>query len=87
MPLMQFEELTDLQEIAADLRDDLQQTLEFRKRKAEEYPQDSRNQNAVLLITRLIPTVDDISPALLQRFDAAAGSASRIGASRASSID
>ena len=71
MPLMQSEELTDLQEIAADLRDDLQQTLEFRKRTMAEYPQDGRNEKAVLLITRLIPTVDDISPVLLQRFDAA----------------
>jgi hypothetical protein len=61
MPLMEPDELKmELMELRADLRDDFQQTIEFRKRTTEKYQTDSRNARATQLLNKLINTVDDI---------------------------
>jgi hypothetical protein len=76
-------EMTDIQEqqttaetpdsvedIRLDLIEDLTETQKWRERKFTEYPTDDRNLRAVPVISQLLETTQDISPALLHRFGA-----------------
>jgi hypothetical protein len=60
----------DIAEIAEDLRLDFANTAHWRREKAAEHPEDSRNIEAAELLDRLAKTVKDIDPNFLDAYGA-----------------
>ena len=52
-------------EIREALRLDFEQTADWRRSKAAEYPEDSRNLEAAALLDKLAASVETVAPALL----------------------
>ena len=61
---------TDIAEIAESLRLDFGETARWRREKAAEHPEDSRNIEAAKLLDRLAKTIKDVDPTLLDTYGA-----------------
>ena len=61
---------TDIAEIAGSLRLDFGETARWRREKAAEHPEDSRNIEAAELLDRLAKTIKDVDPTLLDTYGA-----------------
>ena len=59
---------TDIAEIAESLRLDFGETARWRREKAAEHPEDSRNVEAAELLDRLTKTIKDVDPTLLDAY-------------------
>ena len=55
-------------EIREALRLDFEQTADWRRSKAAEYPEDSRNLEAAALLDKLAASVETVAPALLDAY-------------------
>ncbi len=56
---------TDIADVAESLRLDFGETARWRREKAAEHPEDSRNVEAAELLDRLAKTIKDVDPTLL----------------------
>jgi hypothetical protein len=61
---------TEIAEIAESLRLDFGETARWRREKAAEHPEDSRNIEAAELLDRLAKTIKDVDPTLLDTYGA-----------------
>src|SRR6476659_30174 len=66
-PLAGGHKMTD-DEIREALRLDFEQTADWRRSKAAEYPEDSRNLEAAALLDKLAASVETVAPALLDAY-------------------
>jgi hypothetical protein len=59
---------TDIADVAESLRLDFGETARWRREKAAEHPEDSRNVEAAELLDRLAKTIKDVDPTLLDAY-------------------